>query len=581
VARLWTPCVGRDITEGKQAEREIRERRRYLEAVLEAAPDAIVTLDVQHRIVEWNSEAERLFGYPRREVVGQNIDHLITNPDTFEQAIAFMQRVADRKGVSSVEAVRYRKDGSPVHVIVAGSPILADDELIGAVVVYTDIAERKRMEGELRKLNEELEKRVLERTAKLTQLNAELVREIEELKEADSGLVRRNRQLLSLQSAAAATVSCLDLSFVLDTVAWEMAHLLEAGSCTVYEWDQDADVISVLAQYDTDDWAEEISAAKACDLAEHPMRKRVLVERYAYQMPVSQFEVDPAEMAHMQKASTDVRLMLPMVFLDRVVGLVEVKASRDERSFTDQEISLAQSLAGQAASAVENARLYKRAQQEIADRMRAEKQIEASLKEKEVLLREIHHRVKNNLQVISSLLHLQSRGIQDKETLEIFRDSQNRVRSMALIHEKLYRSHDLARVDFAGYIRRLTSALIRSYRAHSAPVNLRVDASDICLPIDSAVPCGLIINELVSNSLKHAFVDGREGEIRVTLRSSADHQVTLVVSDNGVGFPEEVDFQNTKSLGLQLINTLTQQLAGTVELHRNGGTEFQIMFAVP
>ena len=183
----------------------------------------------------------------------------------------------------------------------------------------------------------------------------------------------------------------------------------------------------------------------------------------------------------------------------------------------------------------------------------------------------------NNL---SSLLNLQSRCIEDQSVLELFQESQNRVRSMALIHEKLYRSQDLARINFAEYIRNLATHLVRSYRANSGPVSLKVDANDVSLSIDAAVPCGLIINELVSNSLKYAFKDGREGEIRIELRSDRDRQVTLIVADNGVGFPKDLDFRYTESLGMQLVNTLTNQLDGTVELHSNGGTEFKITFTL-
>jgi len=215
---------------------------------------------------------------------------------------------------------------------------------------------------------------------------------------------------------------------------------------------------------------------------------------------------------------------------------------------------------------------------DITERKRAGERVRASLREKEVLLQEIHHRVKNNLQVICSLLRLQSRNIKDEEALAVFRDSQNRIRSMALIHEKLYRSQDLARVDFGGYIRSLASSLIRSYRTHSGRVRLQVDVSDVSLPIDAAVPCGLIINELVTNSLKHAFPGGRKGEIRVMLRSNHDHQVTLTVGDNGVGLPQDVDPEDTQPLGLELVNALVEQVAGRIDLRNDGGTEFEIRF---
>jgi two-component sensor histidine kinase len=218
---------------------------------------------------------------------------------------------------------------------------------------------------------------------------------------------------------------------------------------------------------------------------------------------------------------------------------------------------------------------------DITEQVRANERIKSSLREKEVLLQEIHHRVKNNLQIISSLLNLQSGYVQDPQAREIFQDSQHRIRSMALIHEKLYQSENLARVDFAEYIHSLATHLFRSYRANAQAITLKVQADDVSLDIDTAIPCGLILNELLSNALKHAFPDGRAGEIRVALDADREHRLTLKVSDNGVGFPSDQDFRNTASLGLQLVNTLVDQLDGTIKLDRRGGTDFEITFVVP
>ncbi len=227
--------------------------------------------------------------------------------------------------------------------------------------------------------------------------------------------------------------------------------------------------------------------------------------------------------------------------------------------------------------------------EDITERKRAEDQVKASLEEKVVLLQEIHHRVKNNLQVISSLLYLQAGKIQDPLMLSILRDSQNRVKSMALIHEKLYQTKDLAKVDLGEYIHNLANYLFRSYTAHAGAIQLRVQADNVFLGIDTAVPCGLIINELVSNALKHAFPNNASGEIQIELRADgvSNPQPTqgqlciLCVRDSGVGFPADIDFQNTTSLGLQLVNTLVNQLDGTIELYYNHGTEFKIKFPNP
>ncbi len=216
--------------------------------------------------------------------------------------------------------------------------------------------------------------------------------------------------------------------------------------------------------------------------------------------------------------------------------------------------------------------------------------LKAEEMEKNLLLaKEIHHRIKNNLQVISSLLFLQSEYVQDTRTREMFKESQNRVRSMALLHQKLYQSKNLAGIESNEYIRDLTRSLLSSYGVSDADIRLEVAAEGITLGMDTAVPCGLIINELVSNCLKHAFPSDGAGEIRVELARSerpegSDLQdeggnwYRLVVADNGIGFPQGLDFRKTESLGLKIVCTLTDQLSGRIELDRNGGSTFTILF---
>ncbi len=213
---------------------------------------------------------------------------------------------------------------------------------------------------------------------------------------------------------------------------------------------------------------------------------------------------------------------------------------------------------------------------EVDERKRAEKRITESLKEKEVLLMEIHHRVKNNMQVISSLLNLQSRYVIDEQDRQLFRDSQNRVRSMALVHEKLYQSEDLARIDFADYITKLTEQLISSYGMHG--ISILVQAANIFLTVEQAIPCALIVNELVSNALKYAFPDGRRGSIEIHVSHEND-RYRLIVQDDGIGMPHGFETRHTDSLGLELVSILTGQLQGTIEREEAEGTRYNIVFA--
>lgn len=215
---------------------------------------------------------------------------------------------------------------------------------------------------------------------------------------------------------------------------------------------------------------------------------------------------------------------------------------------------------------------------DVTDRKRQENQIQASLREKEILLREIHHRVKNNMQLISSLYGLEMGPGRDGPAREAVREVRDRIRSMALIHEKLYRSRDLARIEFAEYLRSLAAELFRLYRPDPEAINLRIESGGVWLDLDTAIPCGLIVNELLSNCLKHGFPEGRKGQIEVTLSSADDHTVKLVVSDDGVGLPAGFNFRETESFGSQLVKMLVEQLGGSIALESEGGTRFEIAF---
>jgi len=220
---------------------------------------------------------------------------------------------------------------------------------------------------------------------------------------------------------------------------------------------------------------------------------------------------------------------------------------------------------------------------DITDRKTAEEKTLASLREKEVLLREVHHRTKNNMQVISSLLNMQSNQITDPVFQEMLLESQQRIRSMSIAHEKLYQSEDLAHINLNEYVESIAYSLIETYGIPLQRVVLSTDITDVTLDIEYAIPCGLIINELISNSLKHAFPQDRKGKIKVTMKRYVENENTvynLIISDNGIGIPEGLDIRKAETLGLQLVTILVEnQLHGNMELKRNEGTEFHIRFS--
>ena len=218
---------------------------------------------------------------------------------------------------------------------------------------------------------------------------------------------------------------------------------------------------------------------------------------------------------------------------------------------------------------------------DITERKQAEDTVQATLREKEILLREIHHRVKNNMQVISSLFNLEAGHITAENARRVLKEGQLRIRSMALVHEKLYQSRDLSKIDFADYLRSLAAHLFHFFRVEAGRIRLETKLEPIQLNINSAVPCGLLVNELVSNALKHAFPGDRKGTVEVGLRRREDGNVELRVADDGVGLPGTLDFRRTESLGLQIVALLVNQLDGTIELGKGNGTDFTIVFLDP
>ncbi len=276
---------------------------------------------------------------------------------------------------------------------------------------------------------------------------------------------------------------------------------------------------------------------------------------------------DYPEVQEMQLRSV---LCLPVVKQSKRIGILYLENRLSDSAFTAAKTQMTELLTSQAAISLENAGL-------VNDMVQAEEEVRKSLREKEVLLKEVHHRVKNNLQIISSLLNLQIPYIKDVQANALFKESQNRIISMALIHEKLYESESLARIDLAGYIRSLTDNLFQSYGAARLAVRPEIDVANVTLDIDTVIPCGLIINELISNALKHAFPDswrqtGGTGEIRIDLHRDTGRRLVLAVTDNGVGLPEGFDVQKCESLGLKLVGVLVRQLRGVLQIRPGDGT---------
>ena len=216
---------------------------------------------------------------------------------------------------------------------------------------------------------------------------------------------------------------------------------------------------------------------------------------------------------------------------------------------------------------------------DVTERKKIENKLQAALNEKDILLKEVHHRVKNNMQIVVSLLRLQSTQIDDENLKKLFRSSENRIRTMALIHERLYKTENFTEIDFSQFIDSLVSQMQRLHCREKNPIQMELTLDPVKIGITKAVPCGLIFQEILSNSFRHAFPGDREGKIQVTLHSGQNGSVEFSVDDNGIGIPESFDIENSESLGLQLIVDLVRQVDGILQIKRENGTHFHITFA--
>jgi two-component sensor histidine kinase len=204
--------------------------------------------------------------------------------------------------------------------------------------------------------------------------------------------------------------------------------------------------------------------------------------------------------------------------------------------------------------------------------------LKKSLHEKEVLLKEVHHRVKNNLQVITSLLKLQSQHVSDPELLYIIKETQNRIMAMSFAHQKLYQSKNFSEVDFCEYLKKIVSQIVHIFGTESKNIKISINSESVKLGIETAIPCGMLVNEIITNSVKHAFPNNEKGEIKISFRKEDGNNYGLTVGDNGIGMSGKINIAEAKTLGLQLIETLARQIDAKLELHGKKGMEYRITF---
>ena len=550
VVAMTTLVLAAVVAERRKADAVAQEQREWLAVTLASIGDAVIVTNTQGRVTFVNPVAASVTGWPEAEALGKDIRAVfqIINEYTrqvVEHPIARVLREDTVVGLAT-HTLLIARDGVERPIDASSAPLRAPHgSLLGVVLVFRDITERKRAEDTRARLTAEVE--------------------------------RRRRETEMLADLAQSLSASLDLDTVLQRVV--------AG-------------------------AQELCASERAILMLREPNSGVLTARYAVgapQMAYAGLRIEPgkgmggqvlrtARPWRTDHYATDSRfskeyltgawaegnisvLAVPILTGPRVDGVFYV-SNPPFHPFTDRDEELLVRLATHAAIAIQNAQLYRQVQEELVQRRQAEAQLTASLREKEVLLKEVHHRVKNNLQIVSSLLELQSDALDDAALLAQFRDSQDRIRSMALVHETLYQSQELARLDLAHYIHTLSAQLVQSYNIDPQRITVRIQVHTVVLDMDQAIPCGLILNELLSNAFKYAFPHNCSGEVYVALHADTAQQVALVVRDDGIGFPDEIDFRHTESLGLQLVVMLTEQLQGTITLERADGTTFTLTFPV-
>jgi PAS domain S-box-containing protein len=524
-----------DITKRVRGETALRDREEHLHLALQAGQMGIWEWDVEAGALQWSTALEPMHGFAPGSFPGTYEAFLdIIHP---EDRTWFTQAVAHALQAGTAFEAEFRilwPDGSLHWMLGKGR------------VLYDGTGQPRRMLG--------------------------VGMEVTARKRAETEALQRQREAEVLAQLAQTLNTSLELDMVLQRVAEGAQELCNSERALIMLREPDGE--SLVSRYQVG-----FPRMPYVDLRVEP-GKGIGGQVLATGRPLrtADYAADPRfSKDYLDYIRTDGRLAIltvPIIIGSRVEGVLYV-SNPTSRPFTAQHEVVLLRLADHAATAIRNAQLYHAAQDELGRRTAAEAQLQTSLQDKEVLLREIHHRVKNNLQIVSSLLNLQLRAVDNPHLRALVQDSRQRVQAMALIHEALYQADDLSRVPFEMYVRRLAAQLLRAYDVAPRRIRLSIHADPLTLDIDKAAPCALIFHELFSNALKHAFPDGRPGTIDVALHCTP-HQLTLQVRDSGVGVPPELDWRHTNTLGLKLISMLTEQLGGTLRLDREGGTTFTL-----
>ncbi len=520
--------VFRDVSERRKAEKELLSSRKFIERIADSIPSIIYIYSLSGPKINYaNYKIADFLGYTPDDVIKmkENFFLQFIHPDDILQLKKLYEKYSNTRD-NEILDYEYRIKNSKGEwrwfrsydvVFTRGNDGLVT-EMLGSAL---DVTDRKKMEEELKKYSGHLEELVQMRTHELSSANTKLKEEITERARAERNIIDAEEKFRSL---------------------------VENSLVGIYIIQED------IYAY-TNPKHDEIFGYSRNEMLGMSLWKVIPEE--------SKQPMREASQKRMSRNFDSLQYSYKALKKDGTIIDVEVRETKMQYNGSIAVIGTLQDITER-----------KKAEEEL---IRQREHLEKSLHEKELLLKEIHHRVKNNLQIIVSLLKLQSKYISDPKDLRIFNSSRSRVETMSLIHEKLYKSKDISDIDLGNYVKDLVTHILKAYKVDHEDISFNLKSDIIKLTIDTAIPCGLIINELINNTLKYAFPEGHHGKIDINI-TKADDEITLEIKDNGSGIPASFDIANSDSLGLQLVETLIKQISGTVDIDRTEGTKFIIKF---
>ena len=589
-------------TEREKAGKQLKENEQKYNAIFNSSPHYMIIIGLDGNLIDINKAACEVVGLSREELIGRNFTELdLLLDEEMPLHVDNVSHVLKGNKIKISESRFIDKNGEIRYVKTHLTPLKRNNEIFALNVICHDVSEHKKAKEALR-TSELYYKAIFENTGTATLIAGE-----------DNVISLANTEFEKLSGYSKEELegkkSWIDFAIEEDVKRLISYHNLRKNdpdsapkNYEIKLINKQGDILDVYVTIDLIpytrnrvisllDVTDKKRSKKALKESENHYRKLLensfdaivihsegkiisansaAIKLLGVKNPDKHLNKSLFSFVHPKYIKTVSKRIHKMVEKGETVPLIEEKFVRPDGTVVHVEV-LATSFMYNGKKAVQV--VFR----DISERKKAENDIKTSLKEKETLLMEIHHRVKNNLQIISSLLDLQANYVDEQEAINVLQESQNRVKSMAIIHEMLYQSTDLTSIDFTNYIKNLVRDLFISYGAKNNIKSI-IKSEPILLNIETAVPCGLIVSELVSNSLKYAFPNQEAGKISVSVNSYGE-EFELIISDNGIGFPENLDFKNVNSsLGLRLVNILVKQLEGSVELDKTEGTKFKIKF---